>query len=71
MSNIHRTPEEYTMLYAHDHCDGDQEEAAGHVFVSKDGKRVLNAHRIGRLSEDNMKALVDSYLTITNAEYKE
>ena len=46
-------------------------QAAGHVFVSKDGKRVLNAHRIGRLSEDNMKALVDSYLTITNAEYKE
>lgn len=35
MSNIHRTPEEHTMLYAHDHCDGDQEEAEGHAIVKE------------------------------------
>ena len=35
MSNIHRTPEEYTMLYAHDHCGGNQEEAAGHAIVKE------------------------------------
>lgn len=35
MSNIHRTPEEYTMLYAHDHCDGDQEEAAEQAIVKE------------------------------------
>ena len=35
MSNIHRTPEEYTKLYAHDHCDGDQEAVAGYAIVKK------------------------------------
>ena len=35
MSDIHRTPEEYTMLYVHDHCDGDQEAAAGHAIVKE------------------------------------
>lgn len=40
MSNIHRTPEEYTMLYAHNHCNGDQEEAAGHAIVKEVRKEL-------------------------------
>ena len=35
MSERNRTPEEYTKLYANDHCDGDQEEAAGHAIVKE------------------------------------
>ena len=35
MSYLNRTPEEYTKLYAHDHCDGDQEAAAGHAIVKE------------------------------------
>lgn len=36
-----------------------------HACVIKDGKRVLHAQCRGELSEEDMKELVDSFLTIT------